>query len=178
MLWLLEIVVREARFAHDGPLSSGAKILIAVNGDRDGPGSVGMCVNVMRSIDVVERPAPRFQQLTQSLSRDRFHPWVARIASSFIRLCWDVSQPFAASDVTAPAAGLDCLGHDLYPQASKLSVVSPESPRNPEDRTQREASELSIVSPESSKFHDWRTRYGLADEHNGLVQEGSPPLFV
>jgi len=70
----LKIVVCEARLSHDGPLSSGAKILIAVNRDWDGPGSVGMRVNVMRSTDVVQDPAPRLQQLTQSLSRDRFHP--------------------------------------------------------------------------------------------------------
>jgi len=39
-------------------------LLIAVNGDQDGTGSVGMRLNVMRPADVVERPAPRFQICT------------------------------------------------------------------------------------------------------------------
>ena len=64
----LKIAVCEARLSHDGPLSSGVKILIAVNRDWDRPGSVGMRVNVMRSTDVVQDPAPRFQQLTLSLA--------------------------------------------------------------------------------------------------------------
>jgi hypothetical protein len=56
-----EIVVGEARLAHDGPLSSGAEIPVAVDGDRDEPRSVGMPVDVMRNAAVVEGPAPRFQ---------------------------------------------------------------------------------------------------------------------
>lgn len=86
VLWL-EIVVREARFADDGPLSSDAEIPVAVNGDRDGPGSVRMRVDVVRSADGVEGPAARFQQLAHSLPRDRSHSWVARMAASFLRLC-------------------------------------------------------------------------------------------
>ena len=44
-------------------------------------------VNMMRPADVVDNPAPRFEQLAQSLSGVRFHPSAARIAASFVRLC-------------------------------------------------------------------------------------------
>jgi hypothetical protein len=87
------IVIGEARFSHDGPLGSGAKILIAVNWarrlrDECKPDAIREC----------HRGSILAISAAFSIAFQRsVHPRVARIASPLIRLCWDVSQPSAAS---------------------------------------------------------------------------------